>query len=559
MKKRILTISLLCGSGVCLLLACTNSKKKHTAPKQKQIVTNIRQLDEVVTESITERLSVLKDNEGEMEDSIPAFRPSAIQEFYGKEKPVSHWSKNGVASEVADSMLYLIQHADDAGLPANRYHEPALTAAWQQMNSDANAKKDAALWAKVDVLLTDGFMKMASDLHYGIAPRDSVTLRKDSVFTDAQLVAKLQQALNEKNVTGMLHSLEPTHAGYLALKEGIQSFKEKYRDYRWDTLPLNYTDTAVFRQLVVNRLVQSGHLDTAGRAIDTALIKSSIKAFQKEFNIYPDGVAVKRTVIALNRSMHDWIMQAGINLDRWRKLPDSMPVRYIMVNLPGYTLRVIDSGEVRLESKVIVGAPRTRTPLLNSYMTNFLLFPYWRVPYSIVFKEMLPAIQKNVGYLASKNLEVIDRNGEVVDPHTIDWHKLSKGHFPYVLRQMDGEDNSLGVMKFNFRNKYSVYLHDTNNRGLFKNSMRAMSHGCVRVQQWDSLAKFLVSADSIGHKADSIPVWLAREEKRQVDLPRHIPIYLRYFTAEGQKGNLVFFDDIYGEDKVIRKKLGIGN
>ncbi|WP_158267176.1 L,D-transpeptidase family protein [Chitinophaga niastensis] len=539
---------------MCLLLACGN-KKKHTAPKQKQIVANIRQVDEVITDNITERLSALKDNEGQLEDSLQAFRSTAIQDFYEQSKHTGQWSRDGVANPAADSMLNMIQHAEDVGLLPAQYHEPALTAAWQQMSNDATTKKDAALWAKVDILMTDAFMRMASDLHFGAAPRDSITLKADSLYTDKVLITKLQQALQEKNVTNILHELEPTHEGYIALKEGIQTFKSKYNHHHWDTLPLNYTDTAAFKQLVMNRLVQSGHLDTTGHATDTTILKSGIKAFQKEFNIYQDGVAGKRTVIALNRSMHDWIMQAAVNMDRWRKLPDTLPARYIMVNLPGYMLRVVDSGEVMMESRVIVGAPHTRTPLLNSYMTNFMLYPYWRVPYSIVFKEMLPAIRKNVGYLASKNLEVIDKDGNTVDPLTIDWTKLSKGHFPYVLRQMDGIDNSLGIMKFNFRNKFSVYLHDTNNRGLFKNSMRAMSHGCVRVQQWDSLAHYLVRTDSTGHKGDSISVWLAREEKKQVDLPQHIPIYLRYFTAEGQHGTLVFYDDIYGEDKVLRKKM----
>ncbi|WP_147323419.1 L,D-transpeptidase family protein [Chitinophaga silvatica] len=554
MKNKFLIITLLCGSGLCFMLACVN-KKKHTAPKQKQIVANIKQLDEVISESITERLSALKDNEGELEDSIHAFSAPAIAAFYGEDKPVSHWSKNGKASPMVDSMLYLIQHAEDVGLLSTQYHSATLTNAWNQISQDANAKKDAALWAKIDVLMTDAFMRMSSDLRFGVAPRDSISLKKDSLFTDTQLVEQLQSALENQNVISQLHSLEPTHVGYLALKEGIQSFKAKYQELHWDTLPLNYTDTVAFRQLVINRLVQSGHLDTTGGRTDTVALKTGVKAFQKEFNIYPDGVAGRRTVMALNRSMHDWVMQAGVNLDRWRKLPDTLPSTYIMVNLPGYTLRVIDSGKIAMESRVIVGTPRTRTPVLNSYMTNFMMYPYWRVPYSIVFKEMLPAIKKDVHYLASKNLEVIDKDGNTVDPLTINWQKLAKGNFPYVLRQMDGLDNSLGIMKFNFRNKYSVYLHDTNNRGLFKNSMRAMSHGCVRVQQWDSLAQYLVKADTTSHKSDSIKVWLAREEKRQVDLPRHIPIYLRYFTAEGQNGNLVFYDDIYGEDKVLRKLM----
>ncbi|HVI45660.1 MAG TPA: L,D-transpeptidase family protein [Chitinophaga sp.] len=557
MKNRIFIISLLCGSGVYMLLACGHSKKKYTAPKQKQIVTNIRQLDEVVTESIAERLTAIKDNEGLMEDSTPAFRPQAIRDFYEENRNASQWSHDGVIKPAADSLLELIRQADDMGLMPAQYHAPALTAAWYQLTNDPSAKKDAALWAKIDVMMTDAFMRMASDLHFGVAPRDSITLRTDSVFTETDLTGKLKQALQENNVTGALHQLEPVHPGYLALKEGIRAFKEKYAAYHWDTLPLNYTDTTGFKQLVANRLVQSGHLDTSGgQQVDTSMLKTGIKAFQKEFNIYSDGVAGRRTVMAMNKSVHDWVVQAGLNLDRWRKLPDTMPSRYIMVNVPGYTLRVIDSGEIRLESKVIVGTPRTRTPLLNSYMTNFVMFPYWRVPYSIVFKEMLPAIRKNVNYLANKNLEVIDRSGNAVDPSTIDWNKLSKTYFPYVLRQMDGVDNSLGIMKFNFRNKYSVYLHDTNNRGLFKNSMRAMSHGCVRVQEWDSLSQYLVhTPDSSNHRGDSVHAWIVREEQRQVDLPARIPIYLRYFTAEGHDGKLVFYDDIYGEDKVLRKLM----
>ncbi|NSL88194.1 L,D-transpeptidase family protein [Chitinophaga sp. Mgbs1] len=544
---------------MCLLLACGHSKKKYTAPKQKQIVANIRQLDDVMKEAIVERLTAMKDNEGLMEDSLPAFRPQAIQEFYEQNSHAGQWSRNGEASPAVESMLKLIFSAEDEGLLPAHYHEAALSAAWRQLAVDPSAKKDAALWARMDVLLTDAFMRMASDLRFGVAPRDSITLKADSLFADTDLLTKLRTSLDQKDVTPVLQELEPTHAGYLALKEGIRGFKEKYAAYHWDTLPLSYTDTMAFRLQLINRLAQSGHLDTSGgHATDTAILKDGVRAFQKEFNIYPDGVAGRRTVMALNRTVHDWVMQAAVNLDRWRKMPDTFPNQYILVNLPGYNLEVVDSGVVKVASRVIVGTPRTRTPLLNSYMTNFMLYPYWRVPYSIVFKEMLPAIKKDVNYLASKNLEVIDASGNAVDPLTIDWSKLSKGHFPYVLRQMDGLDNSLGIMKFNFRNKYSVYLHDTNNRGLFKNSMRAMSHGCVRVQQWDSLAQYLVSSpDTSNHRIDSIRAWIDREEKRQVDLTRRIPIYFRYFTAEGKNGTLIFYDDIYGEDKVLRRLMKI--
>jgi murein L,D-transpeptidase YcbB/YkuD len=373
------------------------------------------------------------------------------------------------------------------------------------------------------------------------------------------LTALLQKALQQHNIAAILGSLEPSHPGYIALKQGLRSFRQQYAGRRWSPLPENYTDTVAFKQLLLNRLVQGGFVDTSGgRGGDTTLLKAGITAFQKAFNLYPDGIAGKKTRQMLNRSLHDWEVQVALNLDRWRKLPDTLPQRYIMVNVPAFELEVIDSGAVALESRVIVGAPKTRTPLLNSRMANFVMFPYWRVPYSIVFKEMLPAIRKDINYLASKNLEVIDKDGNAVDPYTIDWTQLHRGHFPYVLRQMDGEDNSLGIMKFNFVNKYSVYLHDTNNRSLFRNSFRALSHGCVRVQQWDSLAMYLIKDDTSYKNTirDSVRTWLALQEKKQVVLPHRIPIYIRYFTASAQQNRLLFYDDIYGEDDTLRKRIG---
>jgi len=551
MSRKFITQHLLLLAGVCLMVACRHKKP----PRQQVIVKNVKELHEAIPENIAERLSYMSDNNGIMEDSVPA-ASAALQFFYGQHKNVAQWSDNGVASSNADTMLYLVQHAMDAGLLPERYHGGALSAAMYQIKTDSNARKDAALWAKVDVMMSDAFMKMASHLHFGVAPRDSITLRTDSVFTDVSLAGMLQQALQQKNISETLHKLEPTHSAYLTLKQQLLVFREKYQGLRWDTIPENYTDTLAFKQQLLNRLVQGAYVDTSGRPGDTTLLKDGIKAFQREFNLYPDGVAGKKTRQMLNRSLYDWQVQVALNLDRWRKMPDSMPNRYILVNVPAYQLNVVDSGEVVLQSRVIVGAPRTRTPLLNSRMANFMMFPYWRVPYSIVFKEMLPAIRKNINYLADKNLEVIDRDGNAVDPYTIDWNKLGKGHFPYVLRQMDGVDNSLGIMKFNFMNKYSVYLHDTNSRGLFKNNYRALSHGCVRVQEWDSLAMYLIQDDTLRHTRDSVRLWLAMQEKKQVNFTRRVPIYIRYFSADVQDDHLLFYEDIYGEDKRLRKIIG---
>ena len=538
------------GWTLLIIIAIAACGHKKGQPRQTEIVKDIRQLDEVVSEQITERLDYIAGNEGAMEDSTPVFRLSALSYAYQQNKGGSFWSKNGKEHPAMASLMQWVSTADDYGLVPGQLHLGALTGAAYRLKADSASHRDAALWARIDVMLTDAFLKMAYQLHYGVAPRDSITLRKDSLLTDEVLVGFMQDALGTGNVSSVLQRQEPQHPGYTALKEAVQQFKQQYGSRHWDTLPQQYTDTPTFRQLLTVRLIQSGHLDSS-IITDSVTLRNAVKTFQREFNIYPDGVAGKQTVQVLNKQPRDWLLQAAVNLDRWRKLPDTLPERYLMVNIPAFRMVVIENEDTVLESRVIVGAPRTRTPVLNSVMTNFILFPYWRVPYSIVFKEMLPQIKKDPYYLVEKNLEVVNHNGEVVDPDSIDWNRLGRKYFPYVLRQMDGLDNSLGILKFNFSNKYSVYLHDTNNRTLFSNSNRALSHGCVRVQQWDSLAMYMVREDPKPSMRDSVRTWLEREEKRQYNLAKRLPIYVRYFTAEMRYGRMQFYEDIYGEDKVL--------
>ncbi len=149
---------------------------------------------------------------------------------------------------------------------------------------------------------------------------------------------------------------------------------------------------------------------------------------------------------------------------------------------------------------------------------------------------------------------VVDRYDSVIDPATVNWKRLSKTNFPYTLRQRQGDDNSLGVMKFNFRNKFDVYLHDTNARGLFGRGNRALSHGCVRVQKWDSLAQYLIRTDSTRGLKDTLAAWMSRQEKHTMMVPERLPIFLRYFTATVKEGRISLLEDIYDEDKLLRER-----
>ena len=263
----------------------------------------------------------------------------------------------------------------------------------------------------------------------------------------------------------------------------------------------------------------------------------------------------------LNVNDAERFKRIAITLDKYKQIPEKMPEKYIWVNIPGYYLQVWDNDTLALESKVIVGKPETRTPLLTSKITDMVTFPTWTVPNSIIVKQYLPKLKNNPNYLSRLGLRLVNGKGETISGGSVNWTRYSKG-IPYRVMQGSGNDNALGVYKFNFDNPYAVYLHDTNQRYLFKNASRALSHGCVRVQEWEKLAFYINRNDSLNlrqgdtlkYTTDSIKNWIAQKEMKRLVVKQQIPLYIRYFSCEGKGGKINFFDDIYGEDKILREK-----
>jgi murein L,D-transpeptidase YcbB/YkuD len=296
---------------------------------------------------------------------------------------------------------------------------------------------------------------------------------------------------------------------------------------------------------------------------DSSQLAKAILKFQKKKGITADGKAGSGTLRMLNTTDRERFIQIAITLDRYKMLPEKMPAKFLWVNLPGFYLQLWEEDTIKIISKIVCGKPATRTPVLTSALSEMITYPQWTMPTSIIVKEILPAVKKNPGYLKRKGFSLIDSKGDEVDPYKVSWSKYSKG-IPYKVVQGSGDDNALGVMKFNFSNKYSVYLHDTNQRYLFGLLNRAMSHGCVRVQEWQKLANYILHNDSsIANKGsypliDSMHTWLKRKEKHSISIHNRIPLFIRYFTCDGNNGNIVFYDDIYGEDKKLRERFFSG-
>jgi len=447
----------------------------------------------------------------------------------------------------------------------NDYHFKKLRTLKDALDMDSVKRTDANLWTKADLMLTDGFMHLVKDLKQGRLNKDSISYNKKEL-SDSFYSATLTNLFSTKQLTEVLNGLQPKEAGYWALKNCIPGFIDSMdkRIYTYVTYPLkpnDEKDSLSFIKNLQQRLSESKCIAFTSILPDTLQLKLAIKKYQHLKNIRQDGKISATFIKMLNGSDGERFKRIALTLDRYKQLPDSMPEKYIWVNLPAYYMQLWDHDTVVINSKIICGKPATRTPLLNSYITDMVTYPTWTVPNSIIVKQYLPKLKNNPNYLTSIGLHLVDSKGETVSGNDVKWSKYSKG-IPYKIMQGSGDDNALGILKFNFSNAYAVYLHDTNQRYLFKNAVRSLSHGCVRVQEWQKLAFYIARNDSMNVKpgeilhytTDSIMAWLDRKENKRISVKNKISLFIRYFTCEAKNGKIKFYDDIYGEDKFIREK-----
>jgi L,D-transpeptidase YcbB len=405
------------------------------------------------------------------------------------------------------------------------------------------------------MLSTSAFMQAVKDLKAGRLLPDSV-LVKDSSLTP-EFFAAQKDTFAKLSIVEFTRNLEPGITAYHELKTALQNFLPKANLRRYTLVKTN--DSLLLPKLVYKRICEEDSLKIKpGKEPDSTTISTAIAKYQKWKKLKADGKISKALVKRLNETDREKFIRIAITLDKYKMLPP-LPETYIWVNLPAYYMEVRDGDSVVLRSKIICGKPATRTPVLTSAITDMVTYPQWTIPPGIIKKEVLPALQRNPGYIQSKGSSLVDEKGNEVDPYSINWAKYSKS-IPYRVVQGSGDDNALGVIKFNFPNPHFVYLHDTNQRYLFGKSSRALSHGCVRVQQWRELAYYLLRRDSLADSSKRVPLdslnsWLAQKKKKYIRVRQQLPVFIRYFSCEGRGGRLVLHEDIYEEDKRIREKV----
>lgn len=519
----------------------------------------------------------------------------ALPRFYTARGCQPAWFLGGVALAQSHAYVAALGEAEREGLAPERYHRAALAEALHTL-SEPGAPADT--WLGVELRLTESFLTYASHLHHGQVPPERFRWRTEK--PDVDVAVALEQGLASGDVGGALRKLAPAHEGYLLLKDELARHRALAAEGGWPLLPkgtrLKRGDrdprVAVLRErlrvtgelkeeapTVVEQLVASvlttnaAPVQEEGEPVRAALepaeplrvvtdellfdeaLEESLKAFQRTHGLEPDGAVGARTLEALRVPVEARIQQLLVNLERWRWLPTDLGERHVLVNLPGYELVAVERDQPKLRMRVIIGLEDWSTPVFSEQMEFLVLNPAWYVPRRIATEEVLPLLQTNPRGASRLGIQVSRRDtGQRVDPAAVDW---SGGGAGYRFHQEPGPSNPLGPVKFMFPNRFSVYLHGTPNPKPFELARRALSHGCVRVEQPLALAAFLLAGHE-GWDEAKLSEAVATGATRHVPLPQPVPVHLLYWTtfvdAEGQ---VHFRPDLYRRDAPLRQALGL--
>lgn len=289
--------------------------------------------------------------------------------------------------------------------------------------------------------------------------------------------------------------------------------------------------------------------DASSSDIYDKTLVAQVERFQKWQGLADDGVVGPATRNWLNVSPAQRAALLALNIQRLRLLPDKMETA-IMVNIPNFSLIYYSGGSEVLASRVIVGRPDRKTPLMSSALNNVVLNPPWNVPGTLARKDILPKVWNDPGYLDRHGYTVLSgwsRDAEVINPFMVDWATITPSNLPFRFQQKPGAHNSLGLYKFNMPSTDAIYLHDTPNHNLFNRDVRALSSGCVRVNKASELANMLLQ--DAGWNDARISQTLKVGDTRYVPVRHKIPVRLYYLTAfVGADGHTQYRTDIYNYD-----------
>ncbi|CAN5804816.1 hypothetical protein BH10BAC3_BH10BAC3_41610 [soil metagenome] len=360
--------------------------------------------------------------------------------------------------------------------------------------------------------------------------------KKMDVFATADLLLDDKQKALDDNVQRQYNALKKQLSNYVKLA------KNQPADSIVVTGKLKKGTNAPVITVIKRRLQEMGYLpaiDTSSVFTDT--LETAVRSYQLSLGTKDDGIISASLVKQLSIPLKRRVAQLVVNMNRLAWMPGNFSDNYIQVNIPEFMLHVYEGKSKVFDMPVVVGREGTSTMMFAGDMNQVVFSPYWNVPESIVKKEIVPGMAKNANYIENHHMEITGTRNDLP-----------------VVRQLPGEDNSLGKVKFLFPNSYDIYLHDTNAKYLFDKEKRAFSHGCIRLADAEKMANYVLRNDS-SWTPEKITEAMNSDTEKFVRIKNPLPVLISYLTAwVDENGKLNFREDIYGHDEAAAAKLFTG-
>lgn len=457
------------------------------------------------------------------------------------------WQDSICVNEALD----FLQHSYDYGLPPKFYQVDSLAQVYRKRRNWATEQA-----VSFDLALSKHLLQFFTDVYQG-------RFHASQLYADWDLPAKHlnwtkqhSEMFHLRLYDSLARKLEPQHPQYHALKKQLKAYDD-WADNPIVAYPANLKlapDTISYYLPAVRKQVRfwKGKISNDSSQVYDKELVQAIKRFQYQEGLNPDGVIGKNTLKALNRTKHHMQAEVAAQMERWRWYP-KMDTAYIYINIPDFKLEMYAEGQTKFERKVVVGKPGRKTPVLVSSLTDVVLNPTWTLPPTIITEDLAKHYRQDTAYFTKKNIQILNYKREEILPG--DWNPEKPNNYIYV--QAAGDDNALGRIKFNFKNRFLVYLHDTNSRSYFKRESRALSSGCVRVQDPLPLAEYVIDNKQL-YALDSLVAYTSSERSvtNFVRISKRMPIYIFYNTLYvNEKGQLIRRPDIYHWNPILTERF----
>lgn len=451
-----------------------------------------------------------------------------------------------------------IKSARDHGLNPDEYGFKDIEGVWH-----SRSPKDLAL---LDVLLSVGLVEYISDLRHGrVQPiKEDEALYYHEADKKIDSVAIIEEMLAADDSAKFLADHFPSHRYYKQTRKGLKQYRTLADTAASSNIPEGNTihpgEADSRLPAIREHLVLTGDLEKTSDSDDyDDITVEAVKRYQARHGLTVDGVIGKDTITELNVPFDYRVRQIEMNLERLRWTEHSLDGKHIIVDIPAYAAITMDNDNVVFKMPVIVGKHYHETPVFSETIKYVVINPYWTITPSIARNEMLPKLRKDPGYLKKKHISLFRgwSDDKEIDPWTIDWSKVSRTEMnQYRLRQNPGPGNALGVLKIVFPNEHSVCMHDTPNHNLFERSVKAFSHGCIRMDEPVKQASLVLSETDSSWTEERIQEVVKSGKRTVVRLKDPMPVHIVYQTAWGDEdGTIHFVRDVYGRDKRLEKAL----